>query len=132
VHHEIQTEAPILIVDDDPLNLRLLQIVLESAGYARVHATSEPRRAVSLLTEVQPDLVITDLHMPELDGFELLARLRNVRPSPTELAIVVLTCDSSYEAQQRAVALGATAYLTKPFAPDHLLRCLDNLCPDRE
>ena len=131
MHHQSHTKAPILIVDDDPLNLQLLRIVLESAGYSNLHSTNEALQAISLFTEVQPDLVITDLHMPFVDGFALITQLRHVRPSQTELAIVVLTCDSSSEAKQHAVSLGATEYLTKPFDPDRLVRCLNDLLADR-
>jgi len=131
VHRQSHTESPILIVDDDPINVQLLLIVLESAGYANLHSTTESLLAVSLFSEVQPDLVITDLHMPFLDGFGLLTQLRQLRPDHADPAIVVLTCDSSSEAKQRALSLGATKYLTKPFNPDKLLQCLNDLLADR-
>ena len=106
--HKRRTEACILIVDDEILNLTLLEIALQGAGFTKLHATTDSRRAVSLFTEVCPDLVLTDLHMPHLDGPALIAEIRRREGSGRSVPVLVLTSDTTREARHRAVAVGAT------------------------
>ncbi len=120
------TEACILIVDDEILNLSLLEIALQSAGFTNLHTTSDSREAVSLFSEVRPDLVLTDLHMPHLDGPALIAEIRLREACGRRVPVLVLTSDTTREARQRAVAMGATEFLTKPFDLGQLLQSLHN------
>ncbi|HSH81945.1 MAG TPA: response regulator [Herpetosiphonaceae bacterium] len=124
--HTRQTEACILIVDDEILNLSLLEIALQSAGFTNLHATTDSRQAVSLFTALRPDLVLTDFHMPGLDGPALIAEIRRREPGGPGVPVLVLTSDPTCEARQRAVTKGATEVLTKPFDLGRLLRSLDN------
>jgi putative two-component system response regulator len=62
-------EARLLIVDDEPANVRLMQRILERAGYTDLRTTSDSREAIPLFREFAPDLILLDLHMPHLDGF---------------------------------------------------------------
>ncbi len=122
--HTRQTEACILIVDDEILNLSLLEIALQSAGFTNIHATTDSREAVALFTDLRPDLVLTDYHMPGLDGPALVAEIRRREPGGRRVPILVLTSDLTCEARQRAVMMGATEILTKPFDLGHLIHCL--------
>ena len=69
------SELRILVVDDEDVNLLLLRRTLEKAGYRRVHTTTDPTRVPALFAEIEPALVVLDLHMPQMDGFELMDRL---------------------------------------------------------
>ena len=119
--HPLRREGPregadrILAVDDEEANLLLLTTVLEREGYVNVVATSEPAEALPLFDHYRPDLVLLDLHMPRLDGFALMERIREHTPPGEFLPILVLTGDSSTEARLRALAGGASDFLAKPF-----------------
>ena len=115
---EVLHQAKILIVDDEPSNVLLLERLLKRMQFANIVSTSDSREAARLFEEFQPDLVLTDWMMPHLDGFALVQRLRGLIGSDEYLPIVVLTSDVTNETRQRALAAGATDFLTKPF--DHL------------
>jgi DNA-binding response OmpR family regulator len=105
----------ILIVDDEPANVALLEELLTESGYQRIESVTDSRAAVDAFAKFQPDLVLLDLMMPHIDGFAILEALR--ADSSTFLPIVVLTADVSEDAKCRALAAGATDFLCKPF--DH-------------
>ena len=121
----------ILIVDDEPANVRLLERLLQQAGYGRLESTTESRRAADLAAAVGPDLVLLDLLMPDVDGYAVLAQLRARQPPGTYLPIVVLTADVTAAAKQRALAAGATDFLTKPFDATEVLLRIKNLLETR-
>ena len=73
-------ESTILIVDDEPRNVLLLERALEGAGFTRVHSALDPLRALALCREVKPDLLIVDLHMPGVDGIELMGMIARALP----------------------------------------------------
>src|SRR5680860_1093358 len=102
--------ARVLIVDDQLANIALLQRVIGNAGLDGVSAISDPRGAVRRCLELEPDLVLLDLHMPPLDGYDVLAALRAALPADTYLPIVVLTGDATTEARNRALSAGATDF----------------------
>src|SRR5436305_13475403 len=87
----------ILIVDDKPANVQLLEQVLEEAGYTRIRTTTRAREVETLLSEIEPDIILLDLQMPDLDGFAVLARLKQILPLGTFLPILVLTANISAE-----------------------------------
>src|SRR3972149_4848133 len=68
--------ARIVIVDDEPANVRLLERILQHAGYTDLTSTTDPREALALCKETEPDLILLDLHMPHVDGFAVMAELR--------------------------------------------------------
>ncbi len=107
--------ARLLIIDDEDPNVRVLRHALRLAGYEDVHAATDPREAVPVFTAVRPDLVLLDLMMPHLDGYEVMRRLAPLTPPGTHLPVIVLTADASPETRRRALASGATDFLTKPF-----------------
>jgi putative two-component system response regulator len=125
--HRGLSELGILVVDDEDLNLRFLRRVLEQAGYTRVQTTNDPSHALGLFLEARPDLVVLDLHMPGMDGFELMGRLAGVAGDRAAVPILVLTGDASEEVKRRALSSGARDFLTKPFSQTELLLRVGNL-----
>jgi CheY-like chemotaxis protein len=104
--------AKILIVDDQKSNIRLLEQTLKRAGYAAVVSTTEPRAVAALHEQHRFDLMLLDLQMPELNGFEVMEQLQEVRRA-NPVAILVLSADST---QMPAVfEAGADSFLGKPF-----------------
>jgi putative two-component system response regulator len=108
-------DAPILIVDDQPDILRLLASILTFDGYRAIHTTTDPTRARELTATLRPHLVLLDLMMPQMDGFAVMAQLRAAQQPSQFLPILVLTADDSIATRRRALASGATDFLTKPF-----------------
>lgn len=109
------TDARILVIDDEPANLALVEAVLAREGYGAVTCLPDPRRAAEMYLALRPDLVLLDLMMPGIDGYALLDRLGRLAPAEDLVPIMVLTADTSIEARRRALALGARDVVTKPF-----------------
>jgi signal transduction histidine kinase len=109
------TDCTILMIDDEEANLDLLEACLLADGYHRLARTSDPREVAGLLQSTQPDLVLLDLHMPYLDGFELLAMIRARTSEDDYFPVLVLTADITADAKERALSGGARDFLTKPF-----------------
>lgn len=107
------SSARILVVDDKESNLRLLHGVL-SPTYAHVEMVSDARRVQDVLVEFSPDVVLVDLHMPHVSGFDVLEAVRNATGGDDFVPVVVITADVSHEARRRALALGASDFLTLP------------------
>lgn len=105
--------ARILVVDDQDANLRLLHGVL-SPTYSHIEMLSDARQVQRVLAEFSPDVVVVDLHMPHVSGFDVLEAVRNATAADDFVPVVVITADVSHEAKRRALALGATDFLTMP------------------
>src|SRR5512143_547998 len=117
--------ARILIVDDEQSNVRALDRLLRAAGYTNIVTTMDPTQVRGLYRD--HDLVLLDLHMPELDGIAVLEQLRADAPPNTFLPVLVLTGDSSQDARKRALAAGAKDFVIKPFEMDEVLLRIHNL-----
>lgn len=128
---EITQTARTLIVDDEPANVRLLERVLQRAGYSQLLGTTDSRRVVELVGSFEPDLILLDLHMPHVDGFELLHELSRLVPSGEYLPILVLTADISESARERALSTGAMDFLTKPLQATEVTLRVRNLLATR-
>jgi putative two-component system response regulator len=124
-------DACILIVDDEPRNIRILKRVLAVAGYRQVMAMTDPREAIARFAEIEPDLLLLDLHMPKIDGLAVMERLRAGMPVAEYFPILMLTGDSSPEACQRALAMGASDFVAKPFDMHEVLIRIKNLLETR-
>ena len=107
-------DSTILIVDDQEPNVALLRRILGTAGYQRIEAETDPRRIAERFDAQRPDVILLDLQMPHLDGFAVLELLRP-KLGASYLPVIVLTADATPEARLRALAAGATDFLTKPF-----------------
>ncbi len=123
--------ARILIIDDEAANIDLLRHVLEPAGYANLITTTDPRRVEALCREAPPDLVVLDLKMPHVDGFELLGRLPALVEDWEHLPVLVLTSDTSREAKSRALSSGASDFVNKPLSPAEVRLRVSNLLQTR-
>jgi putative two-component system response regulator len=120
----------ILIVDDEPANVALLEDILSDQGYVHVRSTTDSREVVQLCKEFDPDLILLDLFMPHVDGFSVLEALSGDR-TEVFLPIIVLTADVSEETKLRALNLGATDFLNKPLAYIEVLLRIRNLLESR-
>jgi putative two-component system response regulator len=117
------TRARILIVDDQTSTVRLLERLLTTGGYTNVSATTDPRLTAEMVDRLAPDLVLLDLHMPGVDGFEVMQSLAPRVAVDRFLPILVVTADTTLESRQQALSAGARDFLQKPFdAVEALLR----------
>jgi putative two-component system response regulator len=121
----------ILIVDDEPANILLLETYLENSG-VEIRGISDSRQVESVFREFEPDIVLLDLHMPEPDGLEVLRRLRSARESLGYLPVVMLTGDTGKVARNSALILGADDFLIKPLDRDEVVLRVRNLLRTRE
>ncbi len=126
-----QLRARVLMVDDEPANLLLLEEFLSDTA-TEVYSTTDPREVEQAFKDFQPDIVLLDLHMPEVDGREILRRLRGPRDSLGFLPVVVLTGDTSRAARNSAFLLGANDFLTKPLDKTEVVLRVRNLLRTRE
>jgi two-component system KDP operon response regulator KdpE len=113
---EMNEKPRILVVDDEPQLTRVLRTGLTSRGYD-VRAAADGLAGFETFTDWHPDLVITDLAMPVMDGLELCRRLRAISPVP----IIVLSAKGEEKTKVEALDIGADDYITKPFGIDELL-----------
>ena len=102
----------ILVVDDNPANLKLTRLMLVDAGYA-VQTAIDAEHAMALLETCVPRLILMDLQLPGMDGFELTSRLK-ADPKTRDTTIVALTAYAMKGDEQRALAAGCDGYITKP------------------
>ena len=109
-------KSRVLVVDDEPQITRVLRTVLTSQGY-NVQTAAEGQAALASFAEFRPELVITDLYMPHMDGVELCRRIRAVSGVP----IIVLSVKGEERTKVEALDSGADDYVTKPFGIDELL-----------
>jgi diguanylate cyclase (GGDEF)-like protein len=109
----------LLIVDDDPFIARLLEIELSAAGYD-VRVANDGQQALDVVRTHQPDLVITDVMMPHIDGFELTRILRQ-DPRTAALSVIILTARGLSADKLEGFAIGADDYIVKPFDTPELL-----------
>lgn len=119
--------AKILIVDDDISSVRLLEDTLRFSGYAQLRSLTDPRGVVSAFVEYQPDLVILDLNMPHLNGFDLLKMLLPLVDDTSYLPVLMVTAEHSYDARRQALTSGVSDFLTKPFVPDEVCVRISNM-----
>jgi CheY-like chemotaxis protein len=112
----------ILVVDDDEMVLMALNELLRPEGY-EVHAVSSGGQALKNLDKEKYDLLLLDIIMPEMDGFELCRRIRE-RENYRETPIVFLTAKSRDEDRVKGLEVGANLFLSKPISPDKLLEII--------
>jgi diguanylate cyclase (GGDEF)-like protein len=114
-----KTRERILIVDDDPVILKKLRHIITSAGY-RVSSAINGKEAIDRMKEEVPDLIISDIMMPEMDGYEFCRHVRS-HPATALLPFIFLTAKDKIDDRIEGIRLGADAYLTKAFHPSELL-----------
>jgi putative two-component system response regulator len=105
--------ARILILDDVAANVELLTEALQGDGYVNVVGTTDPREGLDLIDAGHCDLIVLDLRMPEMDGYEVIRQLKNRHPGE-HLPVLVLTAQTDSATRERALACGVRDFLTKP------------------
>ena len=122
--------AHIIVIDDEEANVRMLTRMLDRAGFHSVTGITNPHDLHRLLVEAPPDLVITDLHMPEVDGYGVLDILMPLI-NQERLPVLMVTGDGSPDARQQALTRGAKDFVTKPFDLIEVLLRVRNLLESR-
>jgi adenylate cyclase len=118
-------DALVMMIDDDPLLVEMTQAFLKDAGYRRLISTTDASEAVSMLLRELPDVVLLDLNMPRVTGFDVLCAMRN-DPVLKHIPVIVLTSVDDAETKLRALDLGASDFLRKPVDPSELALRLRN------
>jgi twitching motility two-component system response regulator PilG len=115
----------ILVVEDEESLLKLESILLTSRGY-RVTGANDGLAALRIIAEDRPDLVLLDIMMPGIDGFEVCRRIKD-DPVTRDIPVVMLTAKKSTADQTRGVEAGAAAYVTKPFKSLKIIEIIEGL-----
>lgn len=125
-HYErLISTSRIMMVDDEPINMEVLQLHLESEGYNNFISTSDSSEAVELTRKAQPDVLLLDLMMPKVSGFDILQALRQ-DPDLWQTPVIVLTSSDDPETKLQALRLGANDFLSKPVDASELALRLRN------
>lgn len=111
--------ATILVVDDAPLNVKLLRLILKDAGYRVLEASSGPE-ALEMMRREKPDAMVLDVRMPGMTGYEVCQKVRS-DPEFATLPVIMVTALSLPEERIRGIEAGATDFISKPFKKKELL-----------
>jgi CheY-like chemotaxis protein len=117
-------DGAILIVDDQQSNIRLLEFTLRRGGFASITSTTDPRAVAALHRDHHYDLILLDLVMPGMDGFQVMEALAEIEGSD-ELPVLVMSADPRQ--QVRALQAGAMDFISKPFVLSDVVECVSRL-----
>ena len=123
--------ARLLIIDDEPADVRQLERLLQAAGYRCIHGTIDAREAVVHYRGMRPDLVLLDLTMPDIDGTTVLAQLKAEVMRGDYVPVVAIVENATFEVKQRALSAGVNDFLTKPFEQLDVVLRVSNLLKTR-
>ncbi|BDV42580.1 response regulator [Geotalea uraniireducens] len=115
----------ILIVEDEESLLKLESILLSSRGY-NVGGVADGITALEEITRFRPDLIILDIMLPGMDGFEVCRRIKE-NPESQHIPVIMLTAKKSSQDRERGMAIGAAAYITKPFKSAKIMEIIQRL-----
>ena len=118
-------KARVMLIDDEPAIIEVLEVYLGDAGFTDIVVSTDASRAMALMRTAPPDIVITDLMMPEVSGFEILRRMR-ADQLLSHIPVIILTGYNDPENKLRALELGATDFLSKPVDPSELVLRMRN------
>jgi len=121
------TTGAVLYIEDNPANLRLVERILTRRPSLTLMSSMQGSRGLELARDHRPQVIVLDLHLPDLDGAEVLDRLRSDART-RDIPVVILSADATPGQIARLRAQGATAYLTKPLDVQEFLALLDRLC----
>lgn len=116
----------ILTVDDSKTMREMISFTLKNAGF-EVSEAEDGKDAIRQLGNNKVDLIITDINMPNMDGFDLVSTLR-ANPVHKFVPILILTTESDTAKKERGKAAGATGWIVKPFNPEKLLQVVNKVC----
>ncbi len=120
----------VLMVDDEPTTLDMLEMHLQGEGYGELVKVEDPLAALGTIRELQPDVVLLNLRMPHVSGLEILASMR-AEPALASIPVIIITGSSDASAKHEALELGATDFLAKPVDPSELALRLRNTLASR-
>jgi len=123
--------ARFLVIDDEPVSASAVEISLAAAGQEDVRIVTDPCDALDAYCEYKPDIILLDISMPVMDGFQVLEKLRQLIPPDERLPVIVITADPMESTRRRALAAGASDFLTKPFGSTELCLRVRNLLETR-
>lgn len=121
-----------MIVDDEPNIVLALELLMKKEGY-EVHSVDDGQKAFDSVREFQPDLIILDIMMPKMDGYEVCQRIR-ADASFRDISIIMLTAKGREVEREKGLALGADYYITKPFSTREVMMRVKDIMsakPDR-
>ena len=121
----MDTKKTIMVVDDNPDIITIVKTILEGRGYS-VFSASSGLELLNMLSDHKPDLIILDIMMPEMDGLEVLTRLKSKSETAT-IPVILLTAKVQYEDVLGGYKLGADYYITKPFTSTQLVNGINLL-----
>jgi putative two-component system response regulator len=125
------TSSRILIVDDEPANVLLLERLLEQLGYNNIESYSNPEESLPRILNPNVDLVLLDIQMPIVSGFDILEKIRGNSVENEFRPVMILTADATPATKRKALALGAEDFLTKPFEAFEVALRVKNLLQTR-
>ena len=114
----------VLVVDDEPANIHLIKGILPAD--IKLKAATSGAIALKQLTKSQPDVILLDLVMPEMDGFETLAKLKAM-PECQQIPVIIISGNASSQDIEKTTELGALSHLQKPISKDQLMALLNDL-----
>ena len=120
--------ARILVIEDNAANLELVRYLLTFSGYT-VLTARDGAQGAALAAQERPDLIICDLQMPVLDGYQVLAQLREQHPGSTAHVIVALTAFSMPNDRNKVLSAGFDGYLSKPIEPENFVAQIEAFLP---
>ncbi|NOX58446.1 MAG: response regulator [Planctomycetes bacterium] len=112
--------ARIMIIDDEPINIKVVRKYLQMAGYENFITTTDSTSAIEIIAKENPDIILLDIMMPTVDGLEILEKVRS-NEQLIHVPIVILTASNDQPTKQKALEIGATDFLAKPVDPSDLV-----------
>lgn len=112
-------KGKILVIDDEPSLCNLMKVILEETGF-QVTTVLNPLKALELVTSIKPDLVILDVVMPEMNGWEVCSKLKNT-PGISHIPVMFLTVSADSSDVEKGFGSGGDSYMCKPFRPQELV-----------
>ena len=125
IRRDLVTSATIMLVDDEPTTIDVVEMLLRSEGYQKFIATTDPTRVLTMLGEQHPDVLLLNLLMPDVSGLEILESMRT-DPVLRKIPVIILTSSTDTRAKRKALELGAADFLAKPVDPSELALRLQN------
>jgi putative two-component system response regulator len=124
--NELHNQSLIFVIDDEPANLKLLDKMLATQGYEQVVLIQDPREVLERYQETRPDLILLDINMPHLDGYQVMEKLKGLN-DPLSPPILILTAQHGRDYLLKALTLGARDFVSKPFDRAELLMRVRNM-----
>jgi len=118
----------VLVVDDSPTMRQMVAFTLTGAGFQVVEAGNGKEAVGKIASGAKPDLVVTDLNMPEMDGISLIKEIRKI-PALKFTPILMLTTESADDKKKDGQTAGATGWIVKPFNPEQMLKVIQKVLP---